>query len=182
MRTWLQWLMIGAALEPALPVARSVLPAHVQPAGVVTRRFVLSEQARRFLILQYRNYSTEFMGCMIGEVRDSVAYVERIAPADVDPYHSTATTVTVASQTSCEDAGWTGTIGRIHSHPSGQKCSYYMPATEVLNSDGQSFLRSAYPVDAIMCGDRVVWIAREMIERQIAMVPTGTGGSVGGSP
>jgi hypothetical protein len=87
--------MIGAALEPALPVARSVLPAHVQPAGVVTRRFVLSEQARRFLILQYRNYSTEFMGCMIGEVRDSVAYVERIAPADVDPYHSTATTVTV---------------------------------------------------------------------------------------
>jgi len=146
----------------------------------MTRKLVLSDQARRYLALQYRNYSTEFMGCMIGEVRDSVAYVERIAPADVDPYHSTTTWVVPAQ--GCEEAGWTGTIGRIHSHPSGKACMYFMPGTAVLNSDGQSFIRSQYSVDAIMCGDRIVWIARELTERQVAMVETGSGGAVGGAP
>jgi len=37
----------------------------------------------------------------------------------------------------------------------------------VLSSDGQSFVRQPYPVDAIMCGDRVVWISRGMMEGQL---------------
>lgn len=181
MKQWMQLLMTVAVLEPAMSRA---IPAPSRGALAtdtkITRRLVLSDQARRFLMLQYRNYSTEFMGCMIGEVRDSVAYVERIAPADVEPFHSTSTWVVPAQ--SCEEAGWTGTIGRIHSHPSGNACAYFMPGTEVLNSDGQSFIRSAYSVDAIMCGDRVVWIARELTERRLGMVETGTGGAVGGAP
>lgn len=181
MKPWLQMLTALAMLEPMVPKAvpaplRGALPTDTK----ITRRLVLSDQARRFLTLQYRNYSTEFMGCMIGEVRDSVAYVERIAPADVEPFHSTATWV-VPNQ-SCEDAGWTGTIGRIHSHPSGNACAYFLPGTQVLDSDGQSFIRSDYSVDAIMCGDRVVWIARELTERQLALAETGTGGAVGGAP
>ncbi|PYO77746.1 MAG: hypothetical protein DMD67_06155, partial [Gemmatimonadetes bacterium] len=43
------------------------------------RALVLSDQARRFLLLQYRGYPTEFMGCMIGSVRGRAVVVDRIA-------------------------------------------------------------------------------------------------------
>src|SRR2546422_10551246 len=87
--------------------------------GTVARKLILSDQARRFRALQYRSYPTEFMGCMIGETRGSAVVVRRIAPADVEPSHSTATRV-VPHQT-CEDAGWSGTVGVIHSHPGGER-------------------------------------------------------------
>src|SRR5260370_1342408 len=88
------------------------------------------------------------MGCMIGETRGSAVVVRRIAPADVEPSHSTATRV-VPHQT-CEDAGWSGTVGMIHSHPGGDRCWYYFPTTQVASSDGQSFASQPYPVDALM--------------------------------
>src|SRR5213595_1085205 len=128
------------------------------------RALVLSEQARRYLVLQFRSFPTEFMGCMIGEMH-------RNAPADVDPKQSTATRV-VPNQT-CEDAGWTGTVGVIHSHPSGERCWYFFPGTQVATSDAQSFGRQPYPVDAIMCGDRVVWISRDMAQQQVHLVGSG---------
>jgi hypothetical protein len=57
----------------------------------------------------------------------------------------------------------------IHSHPDGRSCWYFFPGTSVLTSDGQSFLRQPYPVDAIMCGERVVWISRDMEQREVGM-------------
>src|SRR5207253_11032994 len=87
------------------------------------------------------------------------------APADVDPGQSTATMV-LPKQT-CEDAGWKGTVGMIHSHPTGERCWYHFPGTQVPTSDAESFGRQPYPVDAIMCGDHVVWISRDMEERQL---------------
>ncbi len=132
------------------------------------RALVLSEQARRYLILQYRSFPTEFMGCMIGEMHGNVVIVHRIAPADVDPKQSTETRV-IPKQT-CEDAGWTGTVGVIHSHPTGERCWYFFPGTQVATSDAQSFGRQPYPVDAIMCGDRVVWISRDMAQQQVHLV------------
>lgn len=69
--------------EPAR-LARSAA-AHELSAANAPRALVLSDQARRFLLLQYRSFSTEFMGCMIGEVRGNAIVVQRIAPADVDP-------------------------------------------------------------------------------------------------
>ena len=136
--------------------------------GPAVRKLILSDQARRYLELQYRSYPTEFMGCMIGEMRGSAVVVRRIAPADVEPSHSTATRV-VPHQT-CEDAGWSGTVGMIHSHPSGERCWYYFPGTQVASSDGQSFAGQPYPVDAIMCGDHVVWINRDMAEMHLSLV------------
>ena len=132
------------------------------------RALVLSEQARRYLILQYRSFPTEFMGCMIGEMHGNAVIVHRIAPADVDPKQSTETRV-IPKQT-CEDAGWTGTVGVIHSHPTGERCWYFFPGTQVATSDAQSFGRQPYPVDAIMCGDRVVWISRDMAQQQVQLV------------
>lgn len=138
------------------------------PEGPIARKLILSEQARRFLTLQYRSYSTEFMGCMIGDIRGSSVVVRRIAPADVDPARSGRTYV--VPKASCEQSGWSGTIGMIHSHPGGERCYYYFPGTQVPASDAASFARQRYPVDAIMCGDRVVWVGRDMVERQLSTV------------
>jgi hypothetical protein len=137
------------------------IPAHMAAASAV----VLSGQARRYLALQFKAYPTEFMGCMIGERRGNTIVVRRIAPADVDSAQSTETHV--LPKASCEETGWTGTVGMIHSHPKAKSCWYYFPGTQVATSDLQSFVRQPYPVDAIMCGDTVVWIGRDLRERRI---------------
>ncbi len=156
------------ALLALQPEPARVVAAASARAGAHARALVLSAQARRYLVLEYRSYPTEFMGCMIGEIHGNAVIVQRIAPADVEPAQSTATHV-IPKQT-CEDAGWVGTVGMIHSHPTGERCYYFFPGTEVASSDAQSFARQPYAVDAIMCGDRVVWISRDMVEQQVALV------------
>lgn len=146
----------GPSLAPAA-VSRSIVSS-----------LVLSDQARRLIVLQHRSLRTEFMGCMIGEIREGRVVVDRIAPADVEPSHSTATWVT--PHQSCEDAGWTGTVGVIHTHPTGERCWYVFPSTRVPSSDGESFMRSRYAVDAIMCGDYVIWVDRTLLEQRIVLV------------
>ena len=137
------------------------------PAFATARALVVSDQARRYLALAYGSSPTEFMGCMIGQVHGPVVFVQRIAPADVDPAHSTRTHV-LPRQT-CEEAGWKGTVGIIHSHPGGERCFYYFPGTQVASSDAESFGRQPYPVDAIMCGDSIVWISRDKTQRQVRL-------------
>src|SRR3989442_2923867 len=133
-------------------------------ASMLARVLVLADEAGRYLTLAYGSHATEFMGCMIGQVRGPMVFVQRIAPADVDPVHSTRTHV-LPRQT-CEEAGWIGTVGVIHSHPGGERCFYYFPGTAVASSDAESFARQPYPVDAIMCGDRIVWIGRDRAQRR----------------
>ncbi len=145
--------------------------ARVSSAGVPSmsaRALVVSDQARRYLNLAYRSAVTEFMGCMIGNVRGPVVFVQRIAPADVDPAQSGRTHV--VPWNTCEEAGWPGTVGMIHSHPGGERCFYYFPGTRVASSDAESFARQPYPVDAIMCGDSIVWINRATVQRQVRLV------------
>jgi len=149
------------ALQPAPPdLIGAPLPQ--------THALVLSGQARRSLALEYRAFPTELMGCMIGEVHGRAVRVERIAPADVDPAESTPTRV--RSRRTCEEAGWVGTVGIIHNHPGGERCFYNFPGTQVQSSDAQSFGMQAYPVDAILCGESVVWINRASIERRFSLV------------
>lgn len=136
-------------------------------ASMTAHALVVSDQARRYLTLLYRSLPTEFMGCMIGQVRGPVVFVQRIAPADVDPGHATRTHV-LPRQT-CEAAGWNGTVGMIHSHPGGGRCFYYFPGTQVPTSDAESFARQPYPVDAIMCGDSIVWVSRDKTQRQVRL-------------
>lgn len=156
-------VLLALQPEPARPIG-----AESVRSGSHARALLLSDQARRYLALQYRSYPTEFMGCMIGEIHGNAVIVRRIAPADVEPTHSTQTRV-VPEQT-CEDAGWAGTVGMIHSHPDGDRCWYYFPGTRVASSDATSFGRQSYPVDAIMCGDRVVWVSRDMVQQEVPLV------------
>src|SRR5256886_1859129 len=132
-------LMVLLALQPEPTRLVETAAARVVPSAQAVRTLLISEQARRFLVLQYRSFPTEFMGCMIGEVRGRTVIVHRIAPADVDPPQSTTTHV--VPQQTCEEAGWTGTVGTIHSHPSGDRCWYLFPGTQVSSSDAASFLR-----------------------------------------
>src|SRR6266700_2995787 len=171
-RTWL-FATRGVVAAAGLMFLLALQP---EPAGISSdrsdshaRALILSDQARRYLTLQYRSYPTEFMGCMIGEIHGNAVIVRRIAPADVEPGHSTATRV-VPEQT-CEDAGWAGTVGMIHSHPDGQRCWYFFPGTQVASSDAHSFARQAYPVDAIMCGHSVVWLSRNLLLHQVPAEP-----------
>jgi hypothetical protein len=162
----------GAALLLGLEPERAHFPekaeARTAPvAHAAANAVVLSGQARRYLALQFKAYPTEFMGCMIGEQKGNAIVIRRIAPADVDSAQATATHV--VPRASCEAAGWSGTIGMIHSHPGAKSCWYYFPGTQVATSDLQSFAQQPYPVDAIMCGDTLVWIGRDFRERRIAL-------------
>jgi Prokaryotic homologs of the JAB domain len=165
-------------VQPVQPGERGEAP-RAAPLRASTRRaataapipvhaLVLSEQARRYLELQYRSYPTEFMGCMIGTIERGTVVVQRIGPADVEPARSTRTRV-IPTQ-SCEEAGWSGTVGMVHSHPQGQNCWYHFPGTFVGTSDAASFGMQPYAVDAIMCGDHLVWISRDMAEEQLSLV------------
>jgi hypothetical protein len=174
MKARIRWLTSSVLRRVAIATAITILvtdghssapAAGSQPA---VNALVLSEQARRLLMLQHRSLRTEFMGCMIGEIREGRAVVDRIAPADVEPSHSTTTWV--APYKSCEDAGWTGTVGIIHTHPTSERCWYFFPSTRVASSDAESFARSSYAVDAIMCGDYVVWVDRTLLEQRIVLV------------
>jgi len=78
-------LLLLFVLEPELLRFTDWAEARAVPRDRAAHALVLSEQARRFLVLQYKSYPTEFMGCMIGEVRGNAIVVQRIAPADVDP-------------------------------------------------------------------------------------------------
>ena len=167
-------IMLALVIRPE-PLATGA--PRAMPHAPPIRALELSGQARRWLELQYRSYPTEFMGCMIGSVDHGAVRVSRIAPADVDPARSTATQV--IPRQSCEAAGWAGTVGVIHSHPDGQRCWYFFPTTVVPSSDAASFARQPYAVDAIMCGDHVVWIGRDMAERQLTLLePRSTDASV----
>ena len=157
---------IGLAVLVALRPGQA--PAHLAAAtSPAASALVLSDQARRYLTLQYGAYSTEFMGCMIGDRSGTAVVVRRIAPADVDPAQSTRTHV--LPRGTCEAAGWSGTVGVVHSHPGGVNCFYYFPGTRVASSDAQSFGLQSYPVDAIMCGDSVVWIGRDLVEHRLRL-------------
>ena len=165
------WSMSSTLLAWLLQMGGPFPSPMVGPPAV--QALVFSDQAVRLLALQARSFQTEFLGCMIGEIHDGVVHVERIAPADVSPLRSTATAV--VPETTCEDAGWTGTVGMIHNHPTGERCWYYFPGTAVPTSDEQSFVRTPYAVDAIMCGAKVVWIGRNMVQEELALVETGGG-------
>src|SRR5207247_11330488 len=92
--------------------------ATVRPPAVQT--LVLSDQAVRLLALDSRSFQTEFLGCMIGEIRNGVVEVGRIGPADVSPLRAAATAV--VPEDTCEEAGWAGPARMLHRHATAERC------------------------------------------------------------
>src|SRR5438270_11012293 len=149
-------IVAGLAVRPGLvqPGERKDAPTAARlragtgraaaAAPIPVHALVLSEQARRYLELQYRSYPTEFMGCMIGSIDRGAVLVQRIAPADVEPSRSTRTHV--LPKQICEAAGGSGTVGMILSHLNGENCWYRFPGTFVTTSDAAS---CGFPPDAV---------------------------------
>src|SRR2546422_9170953 len=99
---------------PGNPTAAPPLIRCPSPSPIHTLRVVRREPARA-LTRTAGGCGDEFLGCMIGEIRNGVVRVDRIAPADVSPLQSTATAA--APEDTSEGAGWTGAVGMIHRHP-----------------------------------------------------------------
>ena len=60
--------------------------------------------------------------------------------------------------------------GRYHPQPPGRRALFLLfPGTQVASSDAEAFGRQPYPVDAIMCGDSIVWISRDKTQRQVRL-------------
>src|SRR5436309_42011 len=76
-------LMVLLALQPESVRLVEPAAAGLSPSATAVRTLIISEQARRYLALQYRSFPTEFMGCMIGEVHGATVIVQRVAPAVV---------------------------------------------------------------------------------------------------
>src|SRR3989440_13043725 len=83
---------VAAAAGVTALLALQPEPARLMGVASVrashTRALGLSEQARRYLILQDRAFPTEFMGCMIGEGHGNAVIGARNGPADVEPRQS----------------------------------------------------------------------------------------------
>ena len=131
------------------------------------RVLMLSDQVRHELVLVYSSHTTELLGCLIGRIQGDTMRVDRIAPAHVDPAHSTP--IHVIPQESCENAGWGPVIGTVHNHPAATNCWFVFPGTRVPTGDGKSFLDGTYPLSAILCGPRLMWVTRDLLHHELEL-------------
>src|SRR5260370_1367156 len=81
------WVIVlaGAGVAPAGAQGRAA-SVTVEPERA-PRTLVLSDQARRVLVLPFRAFPTDVMGCMIGTVAGPKVFLERPAPARAHPSH-----------------------------------------------------------------------------------------------
>src|SRR5436309_15730293 len=83
-------LMVLLALQPESVRLVEPAAAGLSPSATAVRTLMISEQAPRYLALQYRSFPTEFMGCMVGEVYGGPVIVRRVAPGHADLLQSDA--------------------------------------------------------------------------------------------
>lgn len=119
--------------------------------------------------LLYREFKTEFLGCLYGSVRASARPLEPdtvtisyMLLADVKPSHSTDRGVAEKSPCPASDK----LLGMVHSHPGGRTCVHdgrgncapieadrqgdiCFPS----RTDQASFAASRYVIDVIVCGE-----------------------------
>lgn len=127
------------------------------PTTLVALVLSLSGVARTSL--QYFTLSpVEQLGCLIGTVRGDTLVVDSVLPLKAE--QATRTVVTTVEECPA------GAIGRVHSHPDAKFCWYTFPGTAVPSSDAVSFRRSPYPVDAIVCGSKLVWVDRALNQHE----------------
>jgi Prokaryotic homologs of the JAB domain len=138
-------------------------------------RLDISPQVWRYLALSYLRYGNhEFLGCMLGKREGDTIKVRGVGPADVKSAAGDSTAVK-AEQT-CALQGWEGVVGTIHSHPEpvGPTCTHWYRGLQIWTTDMAAFVYGPYPVAAIYCGDRIVWINRAKVEVTLMAPDTAT--------
>lgn len=157
---------------------RAAPGATVPARATAAAQFVYRPLVTHTWALLYREFRTEFLGCLYGAVhvsRDAAApdtvTVSYMVLADVKPSHST--NQSVAETSPCPPSE--RLLGMVHSHPGGRSCVHdgrgnCAPVAEHLHgdicfpsrTDSTSFARSGYLIDAIVCGDgRFITITRD---------------------
>jgi hypothetical protein len=119
--------------------------------AVLVLRMVVTPSAQATLTL-FALSPTERHGCLIGANDGATVWVDSVVVTP-DP---TATRTRTVAREPCPPH----TLGRVHSHPGADRCWYLFPGTSVETSDAVAFRRGGYGIDAIVCGDRLVWMAR----------------------
>jgi hypothetical protein len=109
--------------------------------------------AARAVLAAFASSPTERLGCLLGSIDGVTVRVDSVVTTD----DSAATSTQAVARTPCPPHA----LGRVHSHPGGEKCWYWFPGTRMETSDAVSFRRGGYAVDAIVCGPALVWVARD---------------------
>lgn len=171
-------VLLGLALAGAPLGAqelRAAPGAAVPTRATTTTQFVYRPLVTHTWALLYREFRTEFLGCLYGSVRhareavgpDTVT-VSYMLLADVKPSHST--NQSVAETSPCPPSE--RLLGMVHSHPGGRRCVHdgrgncapglHGDICVPSRTDSTSFARSSYLIDAIVCGDgRFITITRD---------------------
>jgi len=163
-------LRLALAGAPALAQeVRAAAGAVVPARPAASTQFLYRPMVTHTWALLYREFRTEFLGCLYGSVRvgrdaarpDTVT-VSYMLLADVKPSHSTDQSVAETSPCPPSER----LLGLVHSHPGGRTCVHdgrgnCAPLPDRLHgdlcfpsrTDSTSFVRSGYLIDAIVCGD-----------------------------
>lgn len=124
-------------------------------------RLDLSPAARASLLV-FSASPTERLGCLIGGIDGETVRIDSVVVTD----DSAATSTRAVARTPCPEHA----VGRVHSHPGGERCWYFFPGTRVETSDAVSFRRGGYAVDAIVCGAALVWVSQSGDQQIVALV------------
>ena len=109
----------------------------------------------------------EQVACMVGNFAvNGTVIVHRLQAVAVDSHYVGRRWV-VLHDGACTDVE--GSVGVIHSHPNAERCWYVFPGTSVQTGDAMSFLKQAWRVDAIACGESVVWVDRSLTQSVIPL-------------
>lgn len=143
------WKVLLAVLGLAA-CARVVTYANLPPPD----RMYILEQVVQQWGLMYREFSTEFMGCLYGRMEGGQMALRVFIPAAVRPSNSTDSTVTGE----CYEEKKFPAMGVLHSHVA----RVDRPSCYVSKRDSVDFADSPYAVTLIVCGaDRVLVMFRD---------------------
>ena len=115
-----------------------------------------------YMALNYFKFSeSEIVGCLFGTEDNNAYHIMTILP----DYSAKSKRTSVIPTKPCPSTA----MGRIHNHAEGEGCWYKFPETSVETSDGVSFRLGGYSIDIIVCKDKLVWIDKTGIEREMLL-------------
>ena len=122
----------------------------------------------RALLRVWAGSPTEQIGCLLGTISGDSLVVEEVRPLVVQEWPSEFGEIrqsTTVARAECPK----GTLGRVHNHPKATRCWYQFPGTMVPTGDGVMAARSPFPIDAIVCGSKLVWADRQLNVHEMAL-------------
>jgi hypothetical protein len=140
-----------------------------------TLHTLVSNLTLRHWALEYREYKTEFLECLYGDVHGDTARIHYSIAADVKPSHSRASSVTPQEAGQCEITG-DSIIGLAHNHPSTcapmeSACGLQKDSNSMHPQEGdlcyesfpdmRTFVATGLEVNVVVCGVGRIYLQRK---------------------